>query len=938
MKLLRVRLEQFRQFRQPLEITDLQPGLNLFTGENEAGKSTIAMAIRTAFFERHRSGSVEHLRPWGDSAASPSVTLEFMIDERHHRLTKSFLSRKRCELQIGPRRLDGMEAENHLASLLGFEHAGKGASKAEHWGIPGLLWIEQGAGAELRAAVANAADHLRSALNESLGEVASSGGDEVLASVEAMRNELLTPASGAPRGPFAEARKREATLAEELTRTDGQIDTYRRNVDTLAALREAHTADEIHQPWVAFRKQQRSAEQALEAIEGLQKTLGEQRQRAAVIDDTLALLHSRLESFAVQERDLARRRSELDTAYAACARAEGLVLRCQDAHAQARQRDDLARTRLRHARQQHSKRTLGRELDNVCSDTQRLGDALSKAEAHQGVLLRLQKEAGASDISAEHLQTLRRQRAQLYELGIRQQAAATRLSFALAADRSIHIGKEPVGGSGERLLLDATAIILPGLGSLHIAPGGTDLAQLKREEAHLADQHAATLQLMAVDSLEAAEQRQQTHAQLQTEIKAATAALKALAPQGTDALRAQLARHEARAAEIEDTLRKLSAAPAGAALPGATASMPTAPDSKAALPNLTSADTPSSQETPSPDATPLSIEQAEAEEEASRRTLAQTGETLTRAQGDAARTHSAQVAAQRELAQLQVLLEAPQRAQELKTLQQQLIEARAQRSLLDELMKTLDHSIAQARPDVVRQDVERYRSSAKQQEAQFHERRERLLRLEGELESAGASGLEEHRAELARDHAQAARRTVELQRRAAALDHLLNLLKDKRRALTRRLQAPLQKHLNHYLQLLFPNAHLEIDEDLSPGPLTRSNTHQRPGDAPGGGSPIGESPAGESSDFESLSFGAREQMGLISRLAYADLLKEAGNPTLIILDDALVHSDESRLARMKRILFDAATRHQILLFTCHPQRWRDLGVAARDLQSLRLQS
>ena len=67
--------------------------------------------------------------------------------------------------------------------------------------------------------------------------------------------------------------------------------------------------------------------------------------------------------------------------------------------------------------------------------------------------------------------------------------------------------------------------------------------------------------------------------------------------------------------------------------------------------------------------------------------------------------------------------------------------------------------------------------------------------------------------------------------------------------------------MNHYLQLLFPQAHLEIDETLSPGPLTR----------------IG--PAGaESGAFEALSFGAREQMGVINRLAYADLLREAGRP------------------------------------------------------------
>jgi len=38
---------------------------------------------------------------------------------------------------------------------------------------------------------------------------------------------------------------------------------------------------------------------------------------------------------------------------------------------------------------------------------------------------------------------------------------------------------------------------------------------------------------------------------------------------------------------------------------------------------------------------------------------------------------------------------------------------------------------------------------------------------------------------------------------------------------------------------------------------------------------------------------------------------------------------------MKRILFDAARRHQILLFTCHPENWQDLGVAPREMRSIK---
>ncbi|WZB60601.1 hypothetical protein WJ968_07185 [Achromobacter xylosoxidans] len=89
--------------------------------------------------------------------------------------------------------------------------------------------------------------------------------------------------------------------------------------------------------------------------------------------------------------------------------------------------------------------------------------------------------------------------------------------------------------------------------------------------------------------------------------------------------------------------------------------------------------------------------------------------------------------------------------------------------------------------------------------------------------------------------------------------------------------------------------------------------------------------AGGEDALDSLSFGTREQLGILARFAYADLLQEAGRPTLLVLDDALVHADEGRRDFMKRALFDAATRHQILMFTCHGEAWRDLGVAQRRI-------
>lgn len=882
MKLTRIRIEQFRQFRQPIEITGLDPGLNLFTGANEAGKSTIVAAIRAAFFERHRSGSVDHLRPWDDASASPGVELDFIVAGRTYRLGKRFLGRKRCELHAGPLHLDGAEAEDHLAELLGFQHAGKGASKAEHWGIPGLLWIQQGGAQDIRESIGHATDHLRSALDTTLGEVASSGGDEVLAKVEALRNELLTAATGKPRGPYQQAFEQAAALEAAVQALDADIAAYREKVDRLAALRRDHAADAGEQPWTVFRRQEQDAARQLDAVSAIEAALQADRQRAEQLAMQIQLLRDRLDAFAGEEEAVDARRAALEHAQRLSQARGAEVEQWQVRAREASQRHAAAREVLRQAREEAMRRDLLRQQDALRRKLERTMAVLAKAEAQQAALIDLQRRLAETRIDAEDLDTLRQRHGRINELRIRRDAIATRLRFELVAGARIDIGGEAVTGRGDRLLTEATRVTLPGLGRLDITPGGADLAELGREERALVDAHDALLQRLGLASLEAAESRLQSHTRFQAEARTAAATLMALAPEGIDALRGEQTAIVASLGETEQALARLPAATAATNDPPALA-------------------------------------QAEAAEESARQSLEQINRALDQARVAAGNARIVSEAAVRELTVAQAVLAAPERAARLAAVNQALTDARAEQASLAVRIETLARQLADARPDILRQDVERLRKSAEQLEKQHAERRDLLMKLDVELQTTGALGLEERRAELARDLQQARRRSSELQRRARTLDHLLKLLRDKRASLTRRLQAPLQKHLDRYLQLLFPHASLEIDENLSPGPLTR----------PGGNGP-------ETGRFEELSFGAREQMGVISRLAYADLLKEAGRPTLIILDDALVHSDAQRLAQMKRLLFDAATRHQILVFTCHPADWRDLGVAARSLESLRV--
>ena len=235
MRLERLRIEQVRQFRNPIALEGLQPGINLIHGPNESGKSTLVRAIRAAFFERHRSRSVEDLRPWGDSAAAPSIELGFEHSGHQWTLTKSFLQRKRCDLQVDGQSFSGEEAEEKLAELLGYQFPKKGASKEEHWGIPGLLWVEQGTGQDIEKAVEHAGDHLKSALNNLVGEVASTGGDDVIQAVEKQRAELLT-GTGKPRGEYLQLEKERAELEDEIAELQARIDQYQAQVDRLGTL------------------------------------------------------------------------------------------------------------------------------------------------------------------------------------------------------------------------------------------------------------------------------------------------------------------------------------------------------------------------------------------------------------------------------------------------------------------------------------------------------------------------------------------------------------------------------------------------------------------------------------------------------------------------------------------------------------------------------
>ncbi|MCK7544491.1 AAA family ATPase [Marinobacter bryozoorum] len=875
MKLQKLQVEQLRQFQQPLVLDNLQPGLNLIHGPNESGKSTLVRAIRAAFFERYRSKSVDDLSPWGDSGASPTIRLEFEHQGTPWRLTKSFLKRARCDLSIGTETYSGDQAEERVAELLGYEYSKKGSSKAEHWGIPGLLWVEQGTGQEVQKAIEHAGDHLQSALNALVGEVASSGGDAVIETLSAERNKLLTR-TGQPTGDFKQLVEQRQELQQRKADLQERVSRYQDYVDRLQSVTREYQHDQQTRPWEAAQQQLTEARARLDKLEQLEQQQQQETQTLSHIDQQRKLTEQRLDDLRRIDQQKADRQAGLEKAEQSLrdAKARGPALAEQLRIA----RDDYetSQSRLKTARLLAERQRIGKEIERLTQRKALLAGNRDKARKHQGQVAEARQQARDNRIDAGAVQDLKKTEQALGHERIRSQAIATRLSWKLAPESGARLGDSGLSEQGEQQLLEASRLTIPGVGHFDITPGGEQLAETRRKLESLEQACADQLAQLAVTSVEEAEQRKLAYEKADQQRRHAEELLHSVAPAGVEALDAELSEVEL---ELKNHHQRLQANP-----------LPADADDG------------------------LSLSEAEAVNDRAESHL----KTCEHQQRELeALTMSRQQARDNAFAEWQRLDQetgSQAHQQQLADLKQRLEALTGERDQARTNLEQRAREIQQAHPDILRQDIERYQITIDNLRNRQQGRDREIREIRARLDAWGAEGLEETLQEVAADCERCERRYRELSRRADALERLVSLLNEKRQALTRRLQAPLQRHLDHYVSLLFPQARLALDDQLQPDTFTR-------------GSELGP--------VKDLSFGAREQMGLISRLAYADLLKEADRPTLVILDDTLVHSDQSRLDDMKRILFDAARRHQVLLFTCHPEKWQDLGVLPTDLEQLK---
>jgi len=145
-----IRVSGWRCFADVITVGPFQEGLNVIHAPNATGKSTLFEAIRRGLLDGHRVGGkeVEVIRPWG-RALAPAVTVEFSHGGQEYRIAKRFLDNPSSKLgrKEGSRFVSLAEAgkaDEMVRTMISRNAPGRGLSRPENWGLAQVLWTTQG--------------------------------------------------------------------------------------------------------------------------------------------------------------------------------------------------------------------------------------------------------------------------------------------------------------------------------------------------------------------------------------------------------------------------------------------------------------------------------------------------------------------------------------------------------------------------------------------------------------------------------------------------------------------------------------------------------------------------------------------------------------------------------------------------------------------------
>ena len=872
MKVHRVKLTNYRGVEER-EVAFADVGVTVVEGPNEVGKSCIAEAFDLLLEELDSSQKRRVLEAQPvDRDAGPEIEAEFSTGAYRLRLRKRFVKRPITELEIlAPRHehINGRQAHERVRAMLD-ETLDEGLWKA--------VRIQQGT--DLAQPNLAGVRSLASALDRAAGTVPT--GDEDIALYERVRTEYqqFWTETGRPKLDHGALERALTERSDEVRSIERQLEALQRDVDRVATL-EAE-------------------------INSLSPQLAEQQERVGELQEQLGVLRDLEAAHRALQATAATADTQLAQAVKAAADRQKLISDAEEASRRVAAtaetlgalEPELVDAQAAHAADAAQLEIARRERDDCealasCrradvlylrdqADLDRLSQRLDIAREAVGSRSRTQQSLQENRVDESALTAIRGADLQLRTMRAQLEGSRPILRAVVHQPLVVQIDDDRIdladGQRLERKFATVAQITVPGHLELQVSAGAADPKLLEKERKAGAALVEAC-RAVGVSDLASAEQQAADRRQLEVD--------------------AQLADRSLTEALAGSTLEKLETA-------AATLVARVAAYAKARLPEPTLTEDLSDAVREAADADTQAeskraiATEAERLESVSRERLTKASEALNNAkveaqvlQGDQERLE-VRLAAARTDSFDDALLAARVEAERAATDAHRAVSETQAR--LDELNGLQLVTLATNATQVLEQMRRR-----------LGDGRDERLGLIGGLRERGQDGLAERldAAITARDGAATALASYE--RKAAARKLLYDTLRRTRDEARVSYVKPLAEHVDILGRVVFgPTFHIEINENLEIVSRTLD---------------------GKTIPIQSLSAGAKEQLAVIARLACGQIVAPNDDGVPIILDDVLGFTDPRRLETMGAVLAEAGRTAQVIVFTCYPDRYRQVGGA-----------
>lgn len=894
MKIRSLALNQFKKFTSPMCLNDIGDGLNVVVGPNEMGKSTLLDALRAALFEKYSSKAKSITALQNDrNQAAPVVELAFEVDDGIYRVRKRFVKKPYAQLFCPDgRKLEGDEAEDTLRDLLGFDDPGKTGAKPETLGMWNVLWVQQGQSFGALDLPDSARSNLHSALESEVGAVL--GGKRGRALPDAVNKQLLefVTATGKPRGEHKELikqlEKQQAELEElrrrrrELSKTLEDLEAAQETL-TRISLGERDQADKGELADARYRhaelaKLETTILAATTEVELRQRDLKQAQQALADRGDLKAQIETDAGTIALGSTSLEEVRHQEEKLRERLEELRKVVKEAETAVTRSDEAASLAR-RILSAVQRDSR------IRELQERYKKAHDAEKKQRAAQ-------QGAAAILVTDENIDTIRGVAKELDSARSRLSAAATVISFDMPSDRLSKIQVDGATSMADRTTLRAVetaTITIPDYGSISVQPAIKDRDKLLDQQQQANDALKSALEECGTKSLDAAEEQFSKRQRLLQEAD--------LAQQETELHAPAADEYKAGAEPLADYVEGLKTILERELAELGIQDLPTEKKADDALLDV------------------------QARAQVARDATASARASCSGPEEELDRVQTELVVGQTRYEDGQVRLE---------RLKNRLVDAEKQGSEndLNATVSAADTALDNQVKVVSDLEDQRTGETLPQLEARIsrldqaiHDRREKRSELKQTIAGSRSlvdvlegAGLDEAIQQKAREVELAEAQRQRRHREVGVLTLLLATLRTAESAAKEQYLSPVLKRVRPYLQLLFPGAEIAIDENLRIVGVKRQDGYEEA--------------------FDHLSVGTQEQIAVLVRLAFAEMLVEQGHPATVVLDDALVFSDDQRMGRMFDILNVVAQRVQIIVFTCREQLFEGVGGHRLSLKTI----